>query len=280
MKKSRFYTRVGCLHSAFTLIELLVVIAIIALLLAILIPSLKKAQDQVRTVICRTHLKGIGTAILVYLDQNGGRSYDYARPSGNIGGNEFLWYNPTNRSQYINPKEYSAYWGVAYIDYTDTPDVFGCPSYLKVPELLYGADPKLCRYVGFALNSNFINRKTSEIRSTSTFIVAQDHVEPKIEGNDQGDLLAIEGTNKINLTHYRPTTVGGKGGREQYYSMIFRHNKRNLALDNPAQAAARVAEINRNPNGLNNLLWLDGHADGVRETTGENVSISWYTGKN
>lgn len=282
VKKGRYCTRAACLYSAFTLIELLVVIAIIGILLAILIPSLKKAKEQVHTIICRTHLKGIGTAILIYMDQNDGRSYDYTRPSGNIGANEFRWYNPANPSQYIGPKEYEAYWGVAYIAYTDTPDVFGCPSFIKVPELLYAdnaAELALCRQAGFALNANFNNCKAAEIRSTATYIIAQDHVEPKIEGNNQGDLFAIEGTNKINLTHYRPASAGGKGGREQYYSMIFRHNKRNAALDDPSTAAVRAPLINRNPNGLANTLWLDGHADAIRETTGENISISWYTGK-
>ena len=42
---------------AFTLIELLVVIAIIALLLAILMPGLRRAKELAREVVCKSHLQ-------------------------------------------------------------------------------------------------------------------------------------------------------------------------------------------------------------------------------
>ena len=56
-------------RQGFTLIELLVVIAIIALLLAIIMPSLRMVKEQARKVICATHLKSIGQAIALYAQQ-------------------------------------------------------------------------------------------------------------------------------------------------------------------------------------------------------------------
>ncbi len=51
---------------AFTLIELLVVIAIIALLIAILLPSLEAARRQSKQSACLSHIKNISTSSRVY----------------------------------------------------------------------------------------------------------------------------------------------------------------------------------------------------------------------
>jgi prepilin-type N-terminal cleavage/methylation domain-containing protein len=50
----------------FTLVELLVVISIIALLIAILLPSLAKAREQSKCTMCLTNLRGIAEASLTY----------------------------------------------------------------------------------------------------------------------------------------------------------------------------------------------------------------------
>jgi prepilin-type N-terminal cleavage/methylation domain-containing protein/prepilin-type processing-associated H-X9-DG protein len=55
-----------CKKTGFTLIELLVVIAIIALLLAIIIPSLKKAKEAARELYCKNNLKQYGAAGFMY----------------------------------------------------------------------------------------------------------------------------------------------------------------------------------------------------------------------
>jgi prepilin-type N-terminal cleavage/methylation domain-containing protein len=53
-------------NRAFTPIELLVVVAIIALLIAILLPSLARARDSARRTVCASNLKGQGTAFAIY----------------------------------------------------------------------------------------------------------------------------------------------------------------------------------------------------------------------
>ncbi len=55
---------------AFTLIELLVVIAIIALLLAVILPALKAAKSHAKRIVCMAHMKGMGTLVLTYAQEN------------------------------------------------------------------------------------------------------------------------------------------------------------------------------------------------------------------
>lgn len=55
---------------AFSLIELLVVISIIALLMAILIPTLHKAREQAKQAICASNLQGFGKGFYLYAGEN------------------------------------------------------------------------------------------------------------------------------------------------------------------------------------------------------------------
>ena len=54
----------------FTLVELLVVISIIALLLSVLMPSLRKASEQAKFIICKSNLHNYALAGSMYLDSN------------------------------------------------------------------------------------------------------------------------------------------------------------------------------------------------------------------
>lgn len=62
----------GTRRRASTLIELLVVIFVIALLISILIPSLKRSMDLAHATACRHNLRELGTSLQMYMLENDG----------------------------------------------------------------------------------------------------------------------------------------------------------------------------------------------------------------
>lgn len=63
---------IGSKHG-FTLIEVLVVVAIIALLISILLPSLRKAREEAKKTVCVSNLSQLGKASTAYLGSNRNR---------------------------------------------------------------------------------------------------------------------------------------------------------------------------------------------------------------
>ncbi len=78
-------------RKGFTLVELLVVISIIALLLGILLPSLSKAREMAKIVVCKSNLKQLTVATIMYAQDNKG----WAPPIKHDAG-EYYFYKVAN----------------------------------------------------------------------------------------------------------------------------------------------------------------------------------------
>ena len=91
--------------AGFTLVELLVVVAIIALLVSILLPTLNKAKEAARRVVCAVHIRGCGQATIFYA-----MDYDDWLPTVEVEGESTSW-NAALTYDYWGGKagEYSVY---------------------------------------------------------------------------------------------------------------------------------------------------------------------------
>lgn len=94
---------------AFTLIELLVVIAIISLLVSVLLPSLQKARDAAKTVLCLSNLRNTYVGFVMYAQENG----------------EFVV--PVSRG--VSGARYTQPWISVLLPYLDDSyEIYRCPS--------------------------------------------------------------------------------------------------------------------------------------------------------
>ncbi len=94
---------------AFTLIELLVVIAIIAILAAMLLPALSRAKEQAKRTNCKSNMRQLGIATLMYASDNRDRLPDLK----NLG----VWFWDMSRPAASN-----------LLENVKRPDIFYCPN--------------------------------------------------------------------------------------------------------------------------------------------------------
>jgi prepilin-type N-terminal cleavage/methylation domain-containing protein len=174
--------------NAFTLIELLVVIAIIAILLAVLVPSLQKIKDAAKRSVCLYNLHTLGQAWVLYADQNDGKLVNAktARiaevPSA--GGSTFVM----NLTSYHNETTWVGWWegdplniraqeacmklGALY-PIVETTKVYRCPVGMKDQYRTYSIPDSMNGHNGFEDTSIYnppgkVVRKMSELRSPGT----------------------------------------------------------------------------------------------------------------
>jgi len=241
----------------FTLIELLVVIAIIALLLAIILPAMRKVKEKVKETMCKSNLRNIGVAMLMYLD-------DHKRTLPDTkSANQFLWFE-SDGVTYRKPGSSGSYWAIYYKDYLKETKIFGCPSLRRVPEGLIYSVPnpdEAIQHAAFGLNHHprARERNAETIHPHSEFFLCSDHAEPRPEMGLSDGFHNNDTPGAMNMTSYRQG-----GSRSFSYRQIWRHN---IRFSDPYKTGGRV-----------NILWLDGHVSQLEETTGDDVPLRWFTG--
>ncbi len=126
IKQPQFQRRSRGLRPCFTLIELLVVIAIIAILAAMLLPSLQKARETAKGAGCASNLKQLGISFFSYSNE-----YNSYLPCVNYSPSAA---SPTSYGWYTNIMIYGSYvkkpkaWRNEYYGNV-TEGIWRCPAF-------------------------------------------------------------------------------------------------------------------------------------------------------
>lgn len=114
----------------FTIIELLVVISVIAVLVAMLLPAIKKARDRTRRAVCLNNQRQMVIALMGYMNEHNGWVPPGVRGAG---GSEKGYEGSFAFDQFIKlhlggrPDGY-VYNGVLFPNYVTDPMLYYCPS--------------------------------------------------------------------------------------------------------------------------------------------------------
>ena len=254
---------------AFTLIELLVVIAIIAMLLAIIVPSLAKAKEAAKTVMCKANLRQLGVALVTYGVENNNKSLvtSYMKPDGSW--DTHLWF-----------LSIAPYLGEDY--YYDNPtaameggmSVLYCPASKGVDEAMvdpasggaYGSSKNRWRYHGTGLQGegnygiNFwVARMDFDMATDGYGYIKKPQLTLSLrDGKARGDTPAIADSSWIEAIPMDPLQSAG----------TFKQNLPPYA-DDPEysfksdDAGMRRYCIDRHNMAIN-IVYVDGHAEKVK----------------
>ena len=209
---------------AFTLIEILVVVAIIALLVAILLPSLSAARDQAASVVCKTRLKELYNGHILY-------SHEYKQYFPHYewwcwDAHPTSWSSPENLGWYTQNHVYDKSGGTWWADSSRWVEYGHIYKYLKNKETYFCPKDKL-RRIGVAIGAGGPvygdKPMTSYTRLLETHNISLGHVLGTNWGNSQNpdavatDFLSIERIKPKNMAaearSFFPTQIAAYAGR-------------------------------------------------------------------
>ncbi len=209
--------------NGFTLIELLVVISIIALLVAILMPSLNKARYQAKNVVDLSNLKQLGTSAVIWSQDHDNRSL----PS--------KWYENDEFARITDVKLKNAYNPATVFTENQRDNLYVCPVSRKID--FFGPNPP--DVISYGINGNLISGNDKHNNFMDLDGIKLDTVKDPVT------------TNQF-MCHEKWIVLG---------NFNFNPSIDPALLPNPTQT--RWHRIpSKKFYGTSNTVWLDGHVSG------------------
>ncbi|RKY06691.1 MAG: hypothetical protein DRP66_08305 [Planctomycetota bacterium] len=261
-------------EKAFTLIELLVVIAIIALLLSVLLPSLKKVRDLGKRAVCLAHLHSLGISWVIYADENDGRITNAKTARiheiGSSNPRQFwMDWDPLN---YHDEPTWVGWWDDGPADdeeaqmaclelgslypYNETTKVYRCPAGKKDQWRTSAIVDAMNGYAGFTSVGGIVIKKMTDLRSTGTRMV---FIDEGFASTESWTIWPdrIQWWDRVPLRHGDGTTVTMADGHAEYWKWV---DQRTIDFANGIGNSVTTAQNNPDFNRLQVAIW--GHVAG------------------
>jgi prepilin-type processing-associated H-X9-DG protein/prepilin-type N-terminal cleavage/methylation domain-containing protein len=227
---------------AFTLVELLVVIGIIAVLVAMLLPTLGRARSAARTVQCLSNLHQLATAACCYVNANAG-------------------YLPVAYCSYTTPTAaYACNWDFTTITDLTTGQRTAVPGLLwqgntsapiqQCPSFDGGSNTAADPYTGYNYNTSYLGRGAFEVIKTP-----------------------------LRITQVRHPSVCAMFGDGQWQNGADKYMRSPLPSPSDGNMTARTAGTQGfRHDGKTNVVYVDGHAETVGTCFTAGLSVASGTG--
>jgi len=147
----------------FTLIELLVVIAIIAILLAVLVPGLKRVKEQGRRIVCLSNLRQMMICWEMYAEENDDRIVNGNTSTGGFNKDGTCWVYWPGRGATEQVRIQGIEDGLLF-PYCSGIDIYRCPTGMRDELVTYAIMDRMNGYDSIP-GAREILKKKSEITS-------------------------------------------------------------------------------------------------------------------